>query len=528
MKILTEASLDFARRHITSFYDTDFYPKPFEYKALWYQWDDVKKYLLATPLTQSFVGQPRGVAWPKARGGFRVVHQLEPLDAIVYVALVHSVASQIGKSRMGPEVACSYRILVDRSSFFAGGSGFARYRNQCERLSQKYKYVLTTDISDFYNQIYLHRVCNALDLVAANKGVGAEIERFITKLNNKASQGIPVGPAPSVVLAEAVMMDVDQHIANEGFDHVRYVDDIRIFSDSKEALERCLESLVIYLHDAHRLNVVGEKTAVKTTADFMHEELQNQYQLEKLDFLRSIEVGNQYAAQAYPGDDDVDDDDPYGNDDDDDDDDEDERSLGDRLLDALTRARASGTVDLAVIRAIIRRAKAGRIPDVAPFLLSNIDFFAPAANDVVLYLAALPPWDDRDLVNVLRNTCMLGMFDKQCVRIWMEWLFSQRAVFLEDKVLRDFVYRGQIASQALGTVTTRNVAWAKAGKAKVLSSASWDRRAYIYALSVLADDEKEHFLNQLLQNSALTPTDKWVAKWVKAGCPLEVPPTIPF
>ncbi|CAI8692276.1 hypothetical protein EMIT0111MI5_170043 [Burkholderia sp. IT-111MI5] len=43
---------------------------------------------------------------------------------------------------------------------------------------------------------------------------------------------------------------------------------------------------------------------------------------------------------------------------------------------------------------------------------------------------------------------------------------------MEDKVLRDFVYRGRIASQALGTVTTGNVAWAKAGKTKVLSSAS--------------------------------------------------------
>ena len=318
---LTEASLDFAREHITAFYDTDFYPKPFEYKALWYYWKEVKQYLLATQLAQSFSGPPRALAWPKARGGYRVVHQLEPLDAIVYVALVHAVAPQIAASRMGPEVACSYRINVDRSSFFVGGSGFARYREQCEKLSKQYDYVLTTDVSDFYNQIYLHRVCNAIELVSTNKDAGAEIERFITRLNNKASQGIPVGPAPSVVLAEAVMMDVDQHIANEGFDHVRYVDDIRIFSDSKSDLERCLESLVIYLHDAHRLNVVSEKTGVKTTAEFMHEELQNQYQLEKLDFLRNIEIANPYASQAYSEEDD---------DDEDEDDDEDDKKKKDK------------------------------------------------------------------------------------------------------------------------------------------------------------------------------------------------------
>ncbi|CAI8692275.1 hypothetical protein EMIT0111MI5_170042 [Burkholderia sp. IT-111MI5] len=44
----------------------------------------------------------------------------------------------------------------------------------------------------------------------------------------------------------------------------------------------------------------------------------------------------------------------------------------------------------------------------------------------------------------------------------------------------------------------------------------------------MANDEKEHFLNQLLQNSALTPTDKWVAKWVKADCPPEASSSIPF
>ncbi|OBR47204.1 RNA-directed DNA polymerase [Paraburkholderia tropica] len=528
--ILTEASLDFAREHITAFYDTDFYPKPFEYRALWFYWEDVKRHLLSTPLAQSFSGPPRAIAWPKARGGYRVVHQLEPLDSIVYVALVHAVAPEISESRMGPDVACSYRINVDRSSFFVGGSGFSRYRQQCEKLSAEYKYVLTTDISDFYNQIYLHRVCNAIELVSDTKSAGTEIERFITRLNNKASQGIPVGPAPSVVLAEAVMMDVDQHIAHQGFDHVRYVDDIRIFSDSKADLERCLESLVIYLHDAHRLNVVGEKTAVKTTTEFMHAELQNQYQLEKLDFLRSIEIANPYGEQAYSDDEDGDDDDDEDEGEDEDggdDDDDDERSTGEKLLVALTRAHKSGMVDLAVIRAIIRRAKAGHIPDLAPYLLSEIDFFAPAANDVALYLASLPPWYEKDFVEDLRDACADGKMEKQCIRVWMEWLFSQRKTFMKDRVLRGFVNGGEVASQALAAVTTSNVAWAKSAKSKVLSSASWDRRAYIYALSLLASDERGPFIRQLLQNAALTVTDKWVANWVEKGCP-EASPFIPF
>jgi hypothetical protein len=40
------------------------------------------------------------------------------------------------------------------------------------------------------------------------------------------------------------MIDVDQHIQGIGLDHVRYVDDIRIFGDSLQKLERCLADSV--------------------------------------------------------------------------------------------------------------------------------------------------------------------------------------------------------------------------------------------------------------------------------------------
>lgn len=239
--MLTDDSLDFARQHISAFYDTDFYPKPFEYGALWYFWDDVKEHLLKTKENELFSGLPRSIAWPKARGGYRVVHQLEPLDAIVYIALTYSVANQISDARMGPSVATSYCIALDHSSFFSGGSGFDRYRKRCEQLSAEFKYVLSTDISDFYNQVYLHRVGNAIESATGDKKAGFQIEQFITRLNNKASQGLPIGPSPSVVLAEAVMIDVDQFIHGQDLDHVRYVDDIPIFGNSKRKLEDCLE-----------------------------------------------------------------------------------------------------------------------------------------------------------------------------------------------------------------------------------------------------------------------------------------------
>ena len=50
--LLTEDALEFARRHIGAYYDTDFFPKPFEFLAVWHCWDEIKAYLLATPLKE--------------------------------------------------------------------------------------------------------------------------------------------------------------------------------------------------------------------------------------------------------------------------------------------------------------------------------------------------------------------------------------------------------------------------------------------------------------------------------------------
>ncbi|KVE92786.1 hypothetical protein WJ01_00990 [Burkholderia vietnamiensis] len=525
--MLTDESLDFAKAHITAFYDTDFYPKPFEYGALWYFWSEVKAYLLKAQSNELFAGLPRAIAWPKARGGYRVVHQLEPLDAIVYIALTHAVTDHISEARMGPEVACSYRINLDYSSFFSEGSGFDLYRARCEQLSQEYRFVLSTDIADFYNQIYLHRVGNAIESASGDAKAGLQLEQFITRLNNKASQGIPIGPAPSVVLAEAVMIDVDQLITSMGLDHVRYVDDIRIFSNSREKLESSLEELVIYLHENHRLNVVGEKTSIRGTSEFLHQELQNQYQLEKLEILKEIEIANPYSAHSYGDDEEADSDD-----DSDEVDEQDTREPGEVLLDALRRVRRAGTVDLAVIRAIIRRAKAKRLGDIAEFLLQEMSFFAPAANDVVLYFARLSDAQLDDLLPLFAAGCNDGSFDRQCVKVWMEWLFSQKPRLLGDKAIRQYIKgKGSAIAQATAAVSSGNLAWAKSAKSKVLPNGAWDRRAYLYALSALSGDERKNFINPLLKHPAMTATDRWVASWILKGRPepeIDLGEEIPF
>ena len=239
LKTLINAdSLDFALRHITTYYDTDFFPRAEEFLAIGHSWDEVKNHILESDLDHILSAPPLVEPWPKTRSGFRIVHRPEPLDSIVFAALAKTIASDVEAARASPEVACSYRISESDRSFFADGSGFNVYRERCENLSTDFPFVLSADISDFYNKIYLHRLQNAIQSATDDPpGISKRIEYFLTALNTRASQGIPVGPAASIIMAEATLIDADQFIYGRGFEHVRYVDDFRIFGNSLQELK---------------------------------------------------------------------------------------------------------------------------------------------------------------------------------------------------------------------------------------------------------------------------------------------------
>src|SRR5688500_1638814 len=103
MSILSKDSLEFAREHIDKFYDSDFFPKPIEYSAIWHKWDEVVKDLTSKNVGKLWITPPRVMAVPKPKIGYRVVHQLEPLDTIVYTALAAEIASDVEAARVPAE-----------------------------------------------------------------------------------------------------------------------------------------------------------------------------------------------------------------------------------------------------------------------------------------------------------------------------------------------------------------------------------------------------------------------------------------
>ena len=398
MANVKENYLEWSLKHLSRFSHSDFFPKIAEFKAISHNWKGVKSHILSIDLEHYVPKSPMILITPKPNGTFRIVHQLDPIDSLIYTALVRELCEAIEKFRILEEkgIACSYRIKPDlNGSFFSSDTGWETYMSRSEELAKKFEsgYVINADITDFYNQIYTHRVQNLVE----NAGEGAldeqakSLERFLLGLNNKTSRGVPVGPSPSIILAELIMADIDKKIQTYTSDFVRYVDDMRLFFEKREDAVFALHELTAYLYSNHRLTFSGEKTKILTTREFRDRHLRDEEREVRAGLLSHAEelaIGKMDDRLSELG--------PY---DEDFDYDQEKQELLDELMtsvhfplladtykDLFDQAVTSSPIDLQLLRHLLRKAARYRIRSIAPLVLEHFQKLLPILREVVIYL----------------------------------------------------------------------------------------------------------------------------------------------
>ncbi|EKM20661.1 RNA-directed DNA polymerase [Vibrio harveyi] len=507
MTYLDNESLEFARTHIQSYYDSDFFPKADEFVAIWHSWDSIKTALIETPLSSYQSTAPRTAVSYKPKGGFRVVQQLDPLDTLVYVALTHLIAEKIESVRVPIEenIACAYRISLSEGSFFFKGGGYKTFIEQTEKLAEEHDYLLSTDVTDCYNQLYLQKLIHAITFADPSlDSIANNIHRFLSGLNNNTSQGVPVGPAPSIIMAEAVLSDIDLFLQNKGIEHTRYVDDFRIFSDSKEELLNVLESLTLYLYETHRLTLSSEKTTIGKSSDFVVEKLNSYYELQRSQVLDSLDELEPYSGQVGEVAIHVED--------------QAEIAVSDeeQLLELAQTIIERKTLDLGMARALLRKARTFKTKVLAPILFEKFEFFAPAINDVCLYLSSIT---DDDFVAESKNalTALLKseVIRTGVVKYWFEWYIANNIATLKVKPLKRFLMeKGSINAQSTAAITSKDVSWVRGMKAKYNTVGGWDKRAILRAVEILPKSEVELWQSLVGEESSML--EKATMDWVRA------------
>ena len=191
---------------------------------------------------------PLRMYYPKSSGLQRPISYLVIEDLIVYQAFANLLSRKIRDRRTRLEGRLVFSNYFDppRSPFAVGQwwVGFAAMQVKFESLFRAgFKWVVKFDLASFYDTIS-HDLL--LRILAPRGGSGGGLTEYARAWlatwsspmpTRTYSHGIPQGPVASDILAECLLLPVDESMASR-FKYVRYVDDIRLFARSEEEIKR--------------------------------------------------------------------------------------------------------------------------------------------------------------------------------------------------------------------------------------------------------------------------------------------------
>jgi hypothetical protein len=137
----------------------------------------------------------------------------------------------------------------------------ARFRRLVREAARGAGAALMADVRDCYGSITVAAVVEALRWIGASELDPAPIAGVLERLSRLGVRGLPIGPEPSAVLANAVLLGADRALAAAGLVHVRWVDDVVVFVRDRAEADRALQVLG---REAARLGLAlaPEKTRV--------------------------------------------------------------------------------------------------------------------------------------------------------------------------------------------------------------------------------------------------------------------------
>ena len=495
---LQRQSIDWALKHALAHGDTDVFPVPFEYEALKHDWDRVGAELQQADALSWVTRPSRVLLAPKARHGFRVITQLDPLDFLVFAACVREIASDLEACRVPPADGrvFSYRVSLDGDGrLFDPEIGYRSFLQRArEKLDERpdADYVAVTDISDFYSRIYHHRLENALASAAVSKKNHVKaIMGLLSGWNNSETYGIPIGSAPARLLAEVVLADVDQALLAAGIDFIRFNDDYRIFSDSYASAYSATAFLADTLSRNHGLGLQQKKTNILDRATFTEEYLKTAQDHEFtslrdrfMAIIAELGLDNPYEPIDY-------DELP-----------EHHRNAVDSLnLEQLLRDElGQDEPDFTVVRFALRRLGQFGNANVVDDVLASLDRVHPALPDICGHIAGLRSLDDDARARL--GAQLLDLMSGSVVsalpyhRMWILEIFSRSNAWGNShKFYSLFAAEPHDACRrnlilAMGRAGMRH--WFQSQWRSLLDHPDWTRRAVLAGTSCLENDARRH------------------------------------
>ncbi len=517
MNKLQIQSYDWAIKHLSSEGDTDLFPKLFEIEAIKANWEKLRScFFKDLDITNYQWNGGRRFIIPKDSYSFRVATQLDPFDAIIYTAIVREIGGLIEANRIPihKKMVFSYRFSpTEEGSFFKENYWKEFWKvSRIKALNKNCNYVIRTDITDFYNQIYLHSVENQLYRCGIEKFYITSLLNLFKLLTQQVSRGIPVGPAASHIIAECVLIPIDESLLIQGINFCRYVDDFNIFCESKKDVQIVLNILANVLDKQCKLILNKSKTIVEKKENFIlyaenmiKDQPINKDEIEILEAIKKHTKNDPYLRIKYS---DISPEDLS-------------KISQDKLEKLFNIYLGTDEPNYPRIRWLLRRLAQVGAPGAVEYIIKNIDYFIPALGDVASYLISAKDnykgeWADIGdmLINILDDPIFKY---NEYLQIAILQLFTNLPSLNHlDKLVQRynrFSYKSRreiILAVANGTHNS----WLRELKEEYPTLDPWMKRALLYASKSFPKDERNFWLNFIRKTAS--PLEKVVIDWIKS------------
>jgi Reverse transcriptase (RNA-dependent DNA polymerase) len=513
MLTLSEQTLNWAIEHLAKHFDP-ILPHAFEFEAMNYRRQEIIDFLSGQDILQWSTRPFRRCLVPKQRNGFRIVTQLDPLDMLVYLALILEVGDSIENARLSTDakVCFSYRYLADDStySFFNRNMNYASFQARSDELAKEYKFVLLTDIADCYSRMNLTSIRNALTSALPHMPEHAEaLIHVYEELDRNNLHGLPVGDNPSRLVAELVIDDIDRWMYARDVQFTRFVDDYRIFCHSREEAYQSLANLADYLYDTHGLTLQSQKTKILEADIFKREVLGSKVHREITDLADDLD--------KIIGDVEYDEDDTQLTSPDVQDQ-IDELGLENLLMEQLKQEE----INISIVRFIVNRLAQTKRSSAIDSIILEIDKLYSVFPEVIRYFISCSDDISSDIKHEIGE--LLYVKIKNSVyssldyhRMQMATLFSSSEEWLgNDKVDSLYNLFTDIWSRPM-----INIAYARRDRQEWFrkrmwnmdSLPVWERRSFLYAASCLPEKEREGYYSRI--GPKLDVLESIVVNWAR-------------
>ena len=270
---ISVASLDWSLAHHAQFGDTDLFPRLFEFDVIADHWKKVRTHLRKLDLQSHAWSPPRRVLVPKDPLIFRSGSQFDPIDSLLFAALIRECGELIERRRISVahSKVFSSRFNPDESGqLYSTGDHWGEFWKKSLHESSRptCTHVVICDIADFYQQIGHAGIQTQLELANVPVWCSAAIAALLRVSAGDVGRGLPVGPHASHLLAELSLIPLDNMLTDSYPNFCRFVDDIHVFCKSEAEAELALYDLANVLDGTLHLWTSGRKTRLIEADEF--------------------------------------------------------------------------------------------------------------------------------------------------------------------------------------------------------------------------------------------------------------------